>query len=170
MSKEKLSDIVSHRLLPQYFNRYSCIQKRASLLNKRLKEIILFFTVIITLTTTASYLLVKGYLYPLIITSVKKVIEEKTGQEASIEKLTLSFFPPKLILNNFSISGDESDPLEVKITEIAASLNPLQAMSGTIIITNLGVKSPIIRLSANEERISHLKTLPVLASNDTLIY
>ncbi|MBE9541673.1 MAG: hypothetical protein IMF01_05085, partial [Proteobacteria bacterium] len=77
--------------------------------------------------------------------------KEKTGRNILIGSVELSLSPPELTLKDFTTSGENKKNFDLTITEIRARLEPLQALSGAIIIDDIEIKSPSLYLVANND-------------------
>lgn len=113
-------------------------------MKKKTLKVFTFFAAVLILTSAASYFFINGYIYPLIITSTKKIINELTGGETEIGKVELSIFPPSLEMTEitFSLEGEKKTSFQLK--KISAKLNPIQALSGTINISKISIVEPEI--------------------------
>jgi len=111
-------------------------------LKKRAIKVFTFFAAVLILTTAASYFFINGYIYPLIITSTKRIINEFTGGETEIGKVELSLFPPGIEMSEITFLIEEKEKAVFHLKKIRAELNPIQAFSGTININRISVIEP----------------------------
>jgi len=118
-------------------------------LKKRALKVFTFFAAVVILTSAASYFFINGYIYPLIITSTKRVLNEFTGGETEIGKVELSIFPPGIEMTEITLSIEAKKKSSFQVKIIRAELDPVQALSGTININRISVIEPVIDTFVN---------------------
>lgn len=108
------------------------------------------------MTIATSYLFIKGYLTPLVLTTTQKFIEESTDADVNIGDIEVSIIPSRLILKDVSISIDDEQTLDLKFGTVSASLNPLQALAGSITVNSLVLTEPVLYIAAQVDDLREI--------------